>query len=361
MTQRVLLLCASIVLGSCIGFSATNEKAIAKGVWQQCSKHSHSLFSTNVPFASFYSSACPRYELGFKENGHVFCTFMFDGYPGYWHIPNGKKRGILVSVDACISVLYDMGTDRIRSINNGLLLEYLKPDTTGTNSHSMAWVDKSMPYERIGIKEADTIPSLSIAEAAERAKQYLDILGIALPANHVLYSARFNSDQGMSPLSWALTWGPSDSTCRYDESPVSCAVGFHEKLGLLYARSMRSISRPSSEEVKITREQAIFKAEKAAPIVMQTPFYRQCRLPGFNVKGVRSAELLISRPNWLLDPERAIWAREPPTEETRLCWVVVFETVDTVRERPRSFKPIPPDIRIYIDAATGEIVGANFT
>jgi hypothetical protein len=34
--------------------------------------------------------------------------------------------------------------------------------------------------------------------------------------------------------------------------------------------------------------------------------------------------------------------------------------VDTV-EREKGIKLLPPDILIYVDAATGEIVGANFT
>jgi hypothetical protein len=74
---------------------------------------------------------------------------------------------------------------------------------------------------------------------------------------------------------------------------------------------------------------------------------------------MESAELRISVPNWLLDPARAVWIREKPPEETRLCWVVRFRTTDTVDRR--SMKLTPVEILIYIDAATGEVVGANFT
>ncbi|HOF62498.1 MAG TPA: hypothetical protein PLM82_13055 [Candidatus Latescibacteria bacterium] len=364
MTRRISVLFACFFVMVRIGFSEISEstkESVANMAWEQCSKYSKALFSTNVPFASLYSSARPKYDITFKENGLAFVVFMFDGYPGYWCIPKNKKRGVLVSVANCISVSYDAKNNRIHSINNGLLLEHLKPDTTDYNTHTNVWVDKPPLYEKIKTTEADSIPTLSIVEASERAKRYLDVLDISLPANHVLYSARFNSDPGKSPFSWILNWGPPDSEYKYDDHPVSFEVIFHEKYGLLHARPGWIISRPSSVEVNISREQAIFKAEKAVPLVMQTPFYQRCCVPGFRIKGVKSVELLISRPNWLLDPSRAVWGREPPTDETRLCWVIVFETLDTVLTRPRNFKPIPPDIRIYIDAATGEIVGANFT
>lgn len=364
MTRNIPGFFLCFVMVAHVGLSDADEaqkEIVANKVWKQCIKYSPALFSTNVPFASFYSSVCPKYDLTFKEDGYVFAIFMFDGYPGYWHVPKGRKRGVLVPVDACISMSYDTRNDRIRSIHNGLLREYLKPDTVDTNNYTRVWVDKPMLHDYSKDSIADATPTLSIAEAYERAKRYLDILGITLPTNHTLYTANFNSDPGISPHSWSLTWGPTDSKYKYDDSPVSCEVVFHERFGLLHVRPGWIISRPTAEEVNVSREQAILKGEKAAPLVMQTPFYLQCRLPDFKVKGVKSAELLISRPNWLLDPKRAIWAREPPTDETRLCWVVVFETADTVLARPRNFKPMPPDIRIYIDAATGEIVGANFT
>ena len=114
-------------------------------------------------------------------------------------------------------------------------------------------------------------------------------------------------------------------------------------------------------KVCVSREEAILKASRAVPLVMKTPQYLQSRLPGFKAKAVKSAELLVSVPNWLLDPARADWLPERPPKETRLCWVIRFTTADAIPVRPRDFKPIPPDILIYIDSGTGDIVGANFT
>jgi hypothetical protein len=355
-----LVLLAAVSHAELLDNADSKTQAIAEKVRARCRELIPRLFSTNVPFASAYFSSFANYEISSEKKDSVFVIFYFDGYPGYWYVPKGGKRGVLVSVDACISVSYDTKNNLIRSIHNGLLYEYLKPDTVDTNSHTQVWVDKAISHGHIKTNDMDGVPELSIAEAAERAKRYLDVMGIPLATNHVLYSAEFNSG-GWSPLCWELVWGPPDHPYKFDDTPISCEVTFHEKLGLVHARPAKPRPYPKTMSVNIAKNQAVFKAEKAAPLVMQTPFYLQCRLPGFKVKGVKSAELLISSPNWLLDPERAIWAREPPTDETRLCWVVVFETVDTVRERPRNFKPMPPDILVYIDAATGEIVGANFT
>ena len=78
------------------------------------------------------------------------------------------------------------------------------------------------------------------------------------------------------------------------------------------------------------------------------------------MSGLHKAELLIAAPNWLLDPKRAVWLRDKPPEETRLCWVVTFTSVYTGKEEPGTMLA-PPMFIVYIDAATGEIVGANFT
>ncbi len=85
-----------------------------------------------------------------------------------------------------------------------------------------------------------------------------------------------------------------------------------------------------------------------------------CLLLAQEPKEYELAELLIAAPNWLLDPKRAVWLRDKPPEETRLCWVVTFTSVYTGKEDPGTMA-VPPMFIVYIDAATGEIVGANFT
>ena len=110
----------------------------------------------------------------------------------------------------------------------------------------------------------------------------------------------------------------------------------------------------------VSKEAAIAKASKAVPLIQRSPYYLQCRLPGFVASGVHKAELLIAAPNWLLDPKRAIWLRDKLPDETRLCWVVTFTSVYAKKTDPDEML-IPPLFLVYIDAATGEVVGANFT
>jgi hypothetical protein len=237
-------------------------------------------------------------------------------------------------------IAFDYRTKRLIRIRNGIVGEYIKAN------------------------DAQSTPELSVGEAVHKAKGYLSVLGIEIPPHMSLAAALFNArcDAGITNC-WSVVWRPCVNGYSYDDlfCRQQVEVGFHERLGLTDAGIQDYWPLPKSTRIEISCEAAILKAEKAAPLVMETPYYRQCRLPEFKVKNLKYAWLLISAPNWLLDPKRAIWFFDKPPDETRLCWVVVFETVDTVRERPRNFKPMPPDIRIYIDAATGEIVEANFT
>ncbi len=299
------------------------------------------LFSTNVPFASMYTNPLPRLDISHTSDMdvtsiRVFCALS--DYLGYVQKSSGRRRGVWVPVSNTFVMNFDYRTKRLTRIRNGILEEHTK-----TNGVQL-------------------IPELTVGEAVHRAKGYLDILGIEIPAHMSLANANFSATYDTTNC-WSIMWLPRVNGYKFD--PLFCRqtihVQFHERFGLIEAGIQDYWPLPKSTEIHFSSEAAILKAEKAAPLVMETPFYRQCRLPGFKVEQLKSVQLLISAPNWLLDPKRAIWLFDKPPEETRLCWVVIFETKDTVSARPRNFKPIPPDIRIYIDAATGEIVGANFT
>jgi hypothetical protein len=204
----------------------------------------------------------------------------------------------------------------------------------------------------------ETCPTLSIEEAVSRAKHYMGIIGVNLPNEMKLKKVTFGSS------SWNVFWNSEVNSYAFDnffDTPPCAGVFFHESFGFIVFSVTLPWPLPKSLKVCVSREEAILKAAKAVPLVMKTPQYLQSRLPGFKAKEVKGAELLISVPNWLLDPARADWLPEHPPKETRLCWVIRFTTADAIPVRPRNFKPIPPDILIYIDSETGEIVGANFT
>jgi hypothetical protein len=207
-------------------------------------------------------------------------------------------------------------------------------------------------------------PRFSIQQAWSCATNYLNILGVNLDKRAVLKTISFENSAWSRSL-WHITWEPCDNGYFYDDFLQNIyhphvTVGINEEYGFVLFFSAPFPPPPKTTEVRIPRETAIFKAEKAVPLVMRTPYYQQCRMPGFKASGVKSADLRMACPNWLLDPARAIWIWDSPPKETRLCWVVRFATVDTVK-REGGFNPHPPDILVYIDAATGEIVGANFT
>ena len=220
----------------------------------------------------------------------------------------------------------------------------------------------------IRTNDTQTVPTLSLEQAYIRAIRYLDIFGVKIDNRATVEEMSWGSETqytwGITSI-WRVVWVPTDGGYRYDEfvkdfyNPC-IGVSFSEKYGFVSFSQAPFSPPPKTTEVRIQREAAIFKAERAVPLVMLTPYYQQCRLPGFKVSGVKSAELRIACPNWLLDPARAIWIWDSPPKETRLCWIVRFTTVDTIK-REEGMKPAPPDILIYVDAATGEIVGANFT
>jgi len=226
---------------------------------------------------------------------------------------------------------------RLIQLSNCLLSRYLR-----TNS---------VPY----------VTALSTNQVIAQAEKYCDLIGCPVPAT---MNVREVSFQGEERNCWVVRWTPSVNGFPFDEFDTSCAqhvtVHFHERYGFVWYSSLSDYPPPKSTEVKITKEAAIAKATKAAPLIQRSPYYLQCRRPGFAVSDVYSAELLIAAPNWLLNPQRAIWLRNNPPDETRLCWVVTFSSVYTRKTDPDEVL-IAPMFLVYIDAATGEIVGANFT
>lgn len=216
---------------------------------------------------------------------------------------------------------------------------------------------------------SSSLPTLTLEAAIQRAEDYLARWKIALPNEKALGTARFD---GSYRSCWEIRWTRSENGHPWDDfNPdelESVYVIFHETRGLVGIGNNIYSPSPKSFEIHIVREEAITKAEKYVPLVQRTPYYRQARKGGFVVSGVKCCDLKIVAPNWLLDPKRASWMPEKPSEETRLCWVIRFTTVDSIAdkrdvrdENGKPLKLIAPDILIYLDASTGEVVGANFT
>jgi len=225
------------------------------------------------------------------------------------------------------------------------------------NDLLMLWNHRLDKYIRTNAVQY--IPKLSIAQAIIQARQYLSDLKVSQPTNMILKNIGY-----CRPSMWEVRWEPVVQETRYDNFDIqyeqSVVVVFHERFGFVGYGWMNDYPKPKCMDVLVSQDDAVLKASKAIPLIQKSPYYLQCRMPGFVASGLHKAELLIAAPNWLLDPKRAIWLRDKPPEETRLCWVVTFTSVYTGKEDPGTMA-VPPMFIVYIDAATGEIVGANFT
>lgn len=285
------------------------------------------LVPTNVPFAEIYTCPfrVPRGEINTKS-GIYGNSFWIGG------------------MDVSITIRQDGSTNCLDVFSNVALSYYIK-----TN-------------------EIQNLPSFPLEKAYSTALHYLELLDIKVNEHAELSELAWGNDGGRDeygiPSVWRAVWRPSYGGFKYDDFLKDIyypriQVFFSEQYGFLSFSRTPFPPAPKTLEIRVSRKDAVFKAERAVPLVMMTPQYRQCRMPGFKPIRVKNMELRVAAPNWLLNPVRAVWLWEKPPEETRLCWIVRFATADTVDRG--EMKLIPPDILIYIDAATGEIVGANFT
>ena len=213
-------------------------------------------------------------------------------------------------------------------------------------------------------------PTLTREAAIERAKQYLKIFKIDVPPDYKLEEPKFGK-YGEGHNCWWISWSRFSGKYRWDEDTLcmeSVSVNFFEKEGLAGLSSCRcNCPEPKRLEVKISKEEAVAKATQCVPLVQRNPSYRSTLRDGFVAKSVKSCELLVAAPNWWFDPKRCTFMSvgQAPTE-TRLCWKIEILTMDSKQEERRQKGQIgpqdsliAPQMTIYIDAATGEAVGAD--
>lgn len=204
-------------------------------------------------------------------------------------------------------------------------------------------------------------PKLQITEVLSMAMTYIKLVGTRIPSNCVLKEISFDRNY---PHCWEVRWEPEYGGFTYDDFDStlvqSIGVVFYEDYGFAGYGCDLNLPPPKNVLVKLSRAEGVLKAEKAAMILMKSPVFLTRRSEGFVVSGVLNAELKISAPNWLLDPSRAVWHRDAAPAETRLCWRIKLETRDASK-RQDALLPVRPVVVIYVDAATGEVVGAGFT
>ena len=215
-------------------------------------------------------------------------------------------------------------------------------------------------------------PTLTREAVIQRAKEYLKIFKIDVPPDYKLEEPNFGDYGGaMGTSCWRVSWSRVSGQYPWDGYTLgmeSVFVDFYEKEGLVnLADCCCNCPAPKSLEVKMSKEEAVAKATQCVPLVQRNPSYRSTLRDGFVAKSVKSCELLVAAPNWWFDPKRCTFMSvgKAPTE-TRLCWRIEMSTMDSKQEERRrkgEIGPqdslIAPQMTIYIDAATGEAVGAD--
>ena len=229
---------------------------------------------------------------------------------------------------------------KLRSVHNYALEEYLK-------AHK---------------EQRQMVPALTVEQATAKGREYFKTVGFVLPPSYRLDTVDFNSS---NPSMWTLRWQRYAGDYAYDTTNQlmvnDAVISFHETLGIGTCGVHSYLPEPTSLDVKVDRENAILKASKAVPLIQDSPYYLQARVPGFVVKSLLDCSLCVAVPNWLLDPERAVWIYDHVPKEVRLCWVVRFTSVNSKPEPDPKYQLVPPKFIIYIDAKTGEVVGVDFT
>ncbi len=271
----------------------------------------------------------------------------------------GRSEELMVSkvspISGCVMIV-DRGTHRLRNVQDAGLGDRLHSRyQTMTAEERKQGLPRKLMHHRYYSKQ------LTPAEAAARAREYLATFGFPIPKGFELHQVDFGTRSfGM----WHIEWHPviaGYELDRFNESWVpQIVVEFDETEGLISAGWADMPPIPANMTVKVTREEAMLKASRVAPLVFETPYYKRSRFGGFVVASIFECDLRIAPPNYLLDPARAVWGRRSPPKETRLCWVVRLRTKPGSAELEAQAL-IPPDIVIYIDALSGETVGANFS
>ena len=234
---------------------------------------------------------------------------------------------------------------------------------------SLAARDKRHELTRIkrgnGLREKshyhDRLPmDLTFTSAVAKARDYLALFGIEIPSEYRLSLVDFGRKV---PERWIVEWTTYPKGIAFDDFIVSApciSVCFDETQGLESFDRTFEAPPPNAAKIKVTREEAVRKALAVAQFVEKSPHYLRHREPGFVPCAIREVKLAVAVPNWLLDPKRAIWLRDKPPEETRLCWLVQILTRAGTEDLAKR-RLLPPQVTIMIDAATGETVGANFS
>lgn len=204
-----------------------------------------------------------------------------------------------------------------------------------------------------------SVPKWSVAAAIESAASWLKRFGWELPQEFEIGDVEYKHD-GSWQVRWHRRYGGVPELID-ERSDFLTVLMEEDGTGLRFARQLGGPA-PTSISAKLTRTEGVTLAAKALPAIMATRIYGSSMPKGLSPVDLRTAELRIIKPNWLLDPKRYSVAGPKGPPERRLCWYVVF-MLQRQDKSERDGKPVFTStfglVHVYVDALSGEIVGGN--
>ena len=204
-------------------------------------------------------------------------------------------------------------------------------------------------------------PVWSLAEAVEKAAGWLNRFGWEVPAAFRVSEVNFVDDWFVH---WRRYYGSVPELHRGEESGDQYSAILRE--GDTGVRLVRHIwgPEPSSLTPAVSQTDAILKAAKALPAAMATEVYKMWMPEGMSPIGCSKAELVVLRPNWLLDRKRYSLAGPKGPVERRLCWQVTFQLHRWDKSGEKNGRPVfktggAGEVALDVDAVTGEVVGGE--
>ena len=225
-------------------------------------------------------------------------------------------------------------------------------------------------------RDAGEKATMDVYQVLDKAQYYLDLMNEEIPPDYILSYVIYAMDDELminDPIWWVI-WQPCINGVFFDDADGKyngdhfIFMTIHEELGLVfYLRKVGIYPPPESMEIKVSPKQAGEVALSLVPEVLKTNIFNTMRGDAERkLRRLVETRLVLFEPNWMLDPKRSdfdvdILSYEiRPPKETRLSWRIEF----VLEEEPapdgsRSmFREI--QVWIYIDAKTGECVGADF-
>jgi len=209
-------------------------------------------------------------------------------------------------------------------------------------------------------------PLLNEKEAHSKAMEYMRGLCIKYEDYSLkLIRAEFYKE-GESPGRWFFAW----IRCYggYNFAYDMIRIEFSETYGLICFINSCTSHIPPILNVKISEENAkqialeyakeLMASNKGDEHVGVSNFKKY--FAKYKIGDIESAELMIIHPNFLLVKGGSLKAETKP-RDTRLAWQVTIKAMDKRGQSPEGYQLSPLEIWLWIDAATGEWLGGNFT